>query len=170
MSCTLLACKRSLHAGKMYIFLSPEKRLILIELFSYKMAENNRNFTCVACHPEEEIVITGDDTGRVVLWQGIFSKKTQAVFHWHTLPVNCVAFSTLGSHFYSGANESVLVKWVIENPNIKQFLPRWVQLGHSKVVKFLNTNWTISDCQLALLSSQYQTTMPMLLLLPQITQ
>ncbi|ERL83484.1 WD repeat-containing protein 75-like [Dendroctonus ponderosae] len=91
---------------------------------SYKMAENNRTFTCVACHPEEEIVITGDDTGRVVLWQGIFSKKTQAVFHWHTLPVNCVAFSTLGSHFYSGANESVLVKWIIENPSIKQFLPR----------------------------------------------
>ncbi|KAL1517211.1 hypothetical protein ABEB36_001005 [Hypothenemus hampei] len=91
---------------------------------SYKMAKDNRTFTCVSCHPCEEMILTGDDTGRIVLWQNLFSKKTQAVYHWHTLPVQCMAFSTFGSYFYSGANEAVLVKWQIDNPKVKQFLPR----------------------------------------------
>ncbi|XP_050303801.1 WD repeat-containing protein 75 [Anthonomus grandis grandis] len=95
-----------------------------VNISFYNMAENNRNFTCVACHCEEQIVLTGDDTGRVILWQNIFKKKSQAVFHWHTLPVKCIAFSTLGSYFYSGADECVLVKWQIDNPNQKKFLPR----------------------------------------------
>ncbi|XP_066254192.1 WD repeat-containing protein 75 isoform X1 [Euwallacea similis] len=93
-------------------------------LSSYQMAKNSRKFTCVSCHPQEEAVLTGDDTGRVVFWQNLFGKKTQAIYHWHNLPVKCLAFSTLGSYFYSGANEAVLVKWQIDNPKIRQFLPR----------------------------------------------
>lgn len=84
-----------------------------------------RIFTCVACHPEEQVVLTGDNTGRVLLWHSINSKKyvTQAVYHWHTLPVEAVCFSTSGTYFYSGAAECVLVKWDHTN-NIKNFLPR----------------------------------------------
>lgn len=98
--------------------------LATFKISRYEMAKNNRSFTCVACHPNEEIVLTGDDTGRVLVWQNIFGKKSQAVFHWHTLPVKCVAFSSLGSYFYSGADECVLVKWQFDNPNQKQFWPR----------------------------------------------
>ncbi|XP_060521016.1 WD repeat-containing protein 75 [Cylas formicarius] len=91
----------------------------------YNMAEHNRKFMCVTCHPTEEVVLTGDDTGRVVVWQNIFSnQKTQAVFHWHTLAVNCVGFSPQGSYFYSGADECVLVKWDFNNIHNRSFLPR----------------------------------------------
>lgn len=90
------------------------------------MAKDNRQFTCLACHPCEELVLTGDDTGRVILWSNIFGKKFQSVYHWHTLPVKSVAFSTLGSYFYSGAGECVLVKWQLNDSKQKQFLPRWV--------------------------------------------
>jgi NET1-associated nuclear protein 1 (U3 small nucleolar RNA-associated protein 17) len=87
--------------------------------------EQSREFTRVACHPDEKIILTGDNTGRVVAWQKIFSNEpSQAVFHWHTLPVRCLGFSTIGSHFYSGGNESVLVRWQLHNPLEKKFLPR----------------------------------------------
>ncbi|KAJ8927904.1 hypothetical protein NQ314_019534, partial [Rhamnusium bicolor] len=86
---------------------------------------NTRTFTCIACHPTEEVVLTGDNTGRVVVWQNIFSKdKAQAVFHWHTLPVRTVSFSTAGSYFYSGGEECVLIKWQFDNKNDRRFLPR----------------------------------------------
>ncbi|KAJ8969719.1 hypothetical protein NQ317_006108 [Molorchus minor] len=76
----------------------------------------SRTFTCIACHPSEELVLTGDNTGRVLVWQNIFNRnRTWAVYHWHTLPVRTVCFSTAGSHFYSGGEECVLVKWNLDN-------------------------------------------------------
>ncbi|GJQ70881.1 hypothetical protein Trydic_g799 [Trypoxylus dichotomus] len=85
-----------------------------------------RTFTCVACHPEEMAVLTGDNTGRVLLWHNMENKKnaSQAVFHWHTLPVQALCFSTSGTYFYSGAAECVLVKWDLNDNNFKNFLPR----------------------------------------------
>ncbi|CAH1186526.1 unnamed protein product [Phyllotreta striolata] len=96
---------------------------------------NERVFTCIACHPVEEIILSGDNTGRVLKWQNLFSKKpNQSVFHWHTLPVNTVSFSHTGSYFYSGGGESVLVKWLLENVNEKKFVPRLpAQINHIKV-------------------------------------
>ncbi|RZC38720.1 WD repeat-containing protein 75, partial [Asbolus verrucosus] len=87
--------------------------------------ENSRHFTCIACHSDREIVLTGDQTGRVVVWQKLFTRKpSQAVFHWHTLPVQCLSFSVAGSYFYSGGLESVLVRWQLDNHFEKKFLPR----------------------------------------------
>ncbi|KAJ3663535.1 hypothetical protein Zmor_007789 [Zophobas morio] len=87
--------------------------------------DSPREFTCVACHPENEIILTGDSAGRVVVWQRIFtSKPSKAVFHWHTLPVKCLGFSTSGSYFYSGGDESVLVRWQLDNHYERKFLPR----------------------------------------------
>lgn len=87
---------------------------------------NKRTFTCVACHPEFSCIATGDSSGRILLWQNIFSNSapTQCTYHWHTLPVNCISFSTSGSEFYSGADECVLVKWYVDKPLQKNFLPR----------------------------------------------
>lgn len=59
------------------------------------------------------------------MWQNIFTKTpSKAVFHWHTLPVKCIGFSTTGTYFYSGGDESVLVKWQLDNHLEKKFLPR----------------------------------------------
>lgn len=67
------------------------------------MINESRSFTCISCHPTEEMVLVGDNTGRVILWQNIFGNdKTQNVFHWHTLAVQTVSFSPSGSYFYSG--------------------------------------------------------------------
>ncbi|KAF2903057.1 hypothetical protein ILUMI_03126, partial [Ignelater luminosus] len=88
--------------------------------------EASKHFTCVACHPEQECVITGDSLGRVILWYNLTDPKntSRAVYHWHTLPVRSLSFSSSGTNFYSGAGECVLVKWYLDNPHHKEFLPR----------------------------------------------
>lgn len=85
-----------------------------------------RWFTCVACHPEERCIATGDNAGRVLIWRNLLTsgKPTWAVYHWHQLPVQVITFSQAGSHFYSGAGECVLVKWTLDIPLDRRFLPR----------------------------------------------
>ncbi|KAK5639876.1 hypothetical protein RI129_010687 [Pyrocoelia pectoralis] len=82
-------------------------------------------FTCVACSPVEECVITGDSLGAILLWYDLESAQpSRAIYHWHTLPVHCLTLSYFGTTFYSGGGESVLVKWHMDNPHEKLFLPR----------------------------------------------
>lgn len=45
------------------------------------------------------------------------------MFHWHTLPVSDLVFSTEGNYLYSGGGECVLVKWNIQVED-RSFLPR----------------------------------------------
>ncbi|KAK2582531.1 hypothetical protein KPH14_004825 [Odynerus spinipes] len=91
----------------------------------HKTGKTGRIPTCIAGHPEEECVATGDSTGRVVLWRSLFQTRPYtAVYHWHTLPVTEIAFSKTGAHMYTGGGECVLVKWTIGNPQDKSFLPR----------------------------------------------
>lgn len=87
---------------------------------------SNRKFTCLRCHPENASVATGDSSGRILLWQNILDGEipAQAVYHWHTLPVRCLAFTYSGTELYSGADERVLVKWNLANPHEQEFLPR----------------------------------------------
>ncbi|GLV34579.1 lethal (2) 05287 [Carabus blaptoides fortunei] len=105
------------------------------KMFCYAFAGANKTvkcrttrdtaFTCVACHPDQHSVATGDCTGRVIVWYGLFTGTApiQTVYHWHTLPVNVVSFSQSGTVLYSGADECVLVKWRLDNLH-KEFLPR----------------------------------------------
>ncbi|KZC09641.1 WD repeat-containing protein 75, partial [Dufourea novaeangliae] len=91
----------------------------------HKTGKTGRIPTCIAGHPEEECVATGDSTGRVVVWRNLFQTRPYtAVYHWHTLPVTEIAFSKSGGHMYTGGGECVLVKWVLANPLHKSFLPR----------------------------------------------
>ncbi|XP_076674924.1 WD repeat-containing protein l(2)05287 [Andrena cerasifolii] len=91
----------------------------------HKTGKTGRIPTCLAGHPEEECVATGDSTGRVVVWKSLFQARPYtAVYHWHTLPVTEIAFSKSGGHMYTGGGECVLVKWVIANSHQKSFLPR----------------------------------------------
>ncbi|XP_017882412.1 WD repeat-containing protein 75 [Ceratina calcarata] len=110
-----------LHDVDLHIF-NPSRNLI-DKL--HKTGKTGRLPTCIAGHPEEECVATGDSTGRVVVWRNLFqSRPYTAVYHWHTLPVTEIAFSKSGGHMYTGGGECVLVKWVLANPHHKSFLPR----------------------------------------------
>lgn len=64
----------------------------------HKTGKTGRLPTCIAGHPEEECVATGDSTGRVLVWRNIFQTRPYtAVFHWHTLPVTEIVFSNSGN-------------------------------------------------------------------------
>lgn len=82
--------------------------------------------TCIATHPTEELVATGDVTGRIFLWRELFSQSEPmtALYHWHHTPVNTIAFTLSGSHFYSGGCENTLVKWNANAILDKEFVPR----------------------------------------------
>ncbi|XP_066602543.1 WD repeat-containing protein 75 [Prorops nasuta] len=91
----------------------------------HKTGKTGRLPTCIAGHPREECVATGDSTGRVVVWRNLFQNRPYtASYHWHTLPVTEIAFSFSGGHMYTGGGECVLVKWTLNNPLQKSFLPR----------------------------------------------
>lgn len=92
---------------------------------SWKNAKKNE-LTCVATHPTEQLVATGDVSGRIFLWRELFvkSEPMTALYHWHHTPVNTIAFTLSGSHFYSGGFENVLVKWNANTPHEREFVPR----------------------------------------------
>lgn len=81
--------------------------------------------TAVACHPTEECVLIGDNSGRILLIQDMFAQTpVRAKYHWHSLPVRALTFSASGTSFFSGGEEAVLVKWNVNDHHNKQFLPR----------------------------------------------
>lgn len=101
------------------------KNMDIIVLFFRLFISRQLHFTCITFHSTEECLLTGDSLGRVILWNNLQDPKpTQTIYHWHTLPVNCVAFSKFGTFFYSGGDECVLVKWDVDNTENKAFLPR----------------------------------------------
>lgn len=59
---------------------------------------DQRKFTCVALHSEKLIMATGDISGRILIWHDFVhkSRPVKTVYHWHTLPVNSVCFSSEG--------------------------------------------------------------------------
>ena len=97
---------------------------IILNAYNFRHSIKDKYFTCLVCHPNEEIVLTGDNLGRIILWQNLDKKPVKTIYHWHNMPVNTIAFSASGTSFYSGASECVLVKWHFEDTNLKQFLPR----------------------------------------------
>lgn len=82
--------------------------------------------TTVVCHPIEEIVVTGDVCGRVLLYRQILVHREPmtTLFHWHHTPVTSITFTMSGSNFYSGGLENTLVQWDIKQEKPIKFLPR----------------------------------------------
>lgn len=113
-----------------YFALIQENILYCVDYFkgrskAWKNAKGNA-LTCLATHPTEQLVATGDTSGRIFLWRELFEKKEPmtALYHWHHTAVNSIAFSLSGSHFFSGGYENVLVKWDVNAVHERQFVPR----------------------------------------------
>lgn len=118
------------HSHGKYLAAICKDRFFSIDLSRNKCnwvrVRKSTHLTCVACHPTELCVATGDSIGRVFIWRDIIDNPAppQAIYHWHTLPVADVVFSQSGSFFYSGGGECTLVKWRLDSPHEKEFLPR----------------------------------------------
>lgn len=82
--------------------------------------------TSVACHPTEETVIIGDETGKIFIYYKLFYTKnpTNTLCHWHHNPVEALSFSESGSLFYSGGAERVLIGWDYNGKEKVSCLPR----------------------------------------------
>lgn len=82
--------------------------------------------TCLAFHPTEGCIATGDERGRITLWY-CFGKNVDrpvtTTMHWHAHQVAALAFTSDGTYLLSGGEESVLVIWQLQT-GFKQFLPR----------------------------------------------
>lgn len=118
-----------LSEGGAKFFVAVQKStLFIVDKHSSSFIAHNNVFqiNVVACHPEEDLVATGDCKGRIVLWRNIFDKNpVKAELHWHHMIVLSLAFSQSGTILYSGGVECVLVKWQINEKAItKDFLPR----------------------------------------------
>lgn len=117
------------NAGSNYFVAVQRYTIYVIDKSSEKfIAHNNSNvkINVVACHPEEEMIATGDVLGKIRLWRNIFTQSpVRAELHWHHMLVLSLAFSQSGTILYSGGAECVLVKWQIAEKSItKDFLPR----------------------------------------------
>lgn len=117
-------------------------------------------FTCVMTHPTEQLVATGDKLGRIFLWREIFAKSEPmtALYHWHHTPVNTIAFTLSGSHFYSGGYENVLVKWNANAAQEREYVPRmWGAAMHIVVGdKNLKVAVAADDNGIQILDAQLQ--------------
>lgn len=117
-------------------------------------------FTAVACHPTEECVLTGDNTGRILMYHDFSGNvPTRAKFHWHSLPIRTLCFSPTGTSFYSGGEESVLVKWNTDDYRNREFLPRLPATIKHVAVSANNTDIVVSteDNALHILDPQFKT-------------
>ncbi|KAF9432034.1 hypothetical protein BGZ76_011388 [Entomortierella beljakovae] len=82
--------------------------------------------TCLAFHPTEGCIATGDERGRITLWY-CFGKNVDrpvtTTMHWHAHQVAALNFTSDGTYLLSGGEEAVLVIWQLQT-GFKQFLPR----------------------------------------------
>lgn len=87
---------------------------------------NGDALTHVVCHPNEELVATGDVMGRILLYREIFKKgePQTTLYHWHHTPVTTITFTMSGSHFYSGGLENTLCHWELASDKPIDFVAR----------------------------------------------
>lgn len=114
------------HKSFLYIYEIRDRSSSCLKSRTHMITENI-NFTCVAFHPLDAVVATGDSLGRIMLWHNITSANPfKSVLTWHAQAVGDLAYSPSGSHLYSGGEEKVLVKWnlVGVHSGEKSFLPR----------------------------------------------
>jgi NET1-associated nuclear protein 1 (U3 small nucleolar RNA-associated protein 17) len=90
--------------------------------------------TCLALHPAEDWLATGDETGQIRLWYCLkddlsFEKAGEdktaptTTLHWHAHALQAIEFTPNGAYLLSGGEESVLVIWQLHTGK-KEFVPR----------------------------------------------
>lgn len=111
------------------------KHILYIYEIPVKVGSKNRShlvnqdkcFTCVAFHPTEPIIATGDNLGQIIIWNSFHtSSPSRSVLHWHSRSVADLTYSPSGTFLYSVGAEMVLVKWNLVGKHFgeKNFLPR----------------------------------------------
>lgn len=82
-------------------------------------------FTCIASHPRDEVVATGNELGQICIWSNFIegSRPTKSLHHWHSNPLTDLCFSSHGTTLYSGGQEAVVVAWELATGQ-KQLFPR----------------------------------------------
>uniref|UniRef100_A0A131XUS3 Putative wd repeat-containing protein 75 n=1 Tax=Ixodes ricinus TaxID=34613 RepID=A0A131XUS3_IXORI len=119
-SCGLYA---AIHKARLFVGDCTALAFSLKKFWS-KGKQHGVHFTCVTCHPTARTLATGDSLGCITIWQGLEEgAPARSVYHWHTLPVADLVFSSTGGFLLSGGGECVLVKWGLASGD-KQFLPR----------------------------------------------
>ncbi|ELT98172.1 hypothetical protein CAPTEDRAFT_208278 [Capitella teleta] len=91
-----------------------------------KNISKSGEFCCVSTHPKEMCIATGMKDGKIILWWFcVTERKITAIkpMHWHSLRVNDISFTALGTNFLSGGHECVLVRWQ-HNSSERSYLPR----------------------------------------------
>ncbi|XP_061648700.1 WD repeat-containing protein 75 [Phyllopteryx taeniolatus] len=117
------ASVKGLHLG-VYFFKKQKE-------FSFSLKHDNKKggkntFTCVACHPKDDVISTGHEDGKIRLWRNFNHMKeyTYSTLHWHHNAVSSLCFTPEGTNLLSGGVESVLVQWKYGQESQRDFLPR----------------------------------------------
>ena len=92
---------------------------------THRFKNKNERMISVSCHPHLPMVVVGCRNGKILVINNVDTDVcTRVVYHWHSLPVEAVAFSRDGTHFLSGGHECVLVRWNLSAAGERQFVPR----------------------------------------------
>lgn len=113
--------------------LAQENSIYVVDAVNWKsnrMSNASRQqVTCLEFHPEEEIIATGDVTGKIFTWRNFYEKfPLTSLYHWHHTKVNSLQFTESGTSLWSSGNENVLVRWGLKSRE-KSFLPRLPSIG-----------------------------------------
>lgn len=111
--------------------------------------------TCVRANNIRPMVAAGDSSGRIYLYTGDFKRQIDRTkLHWHSLPVNDLAFSSTGNTLFSVGGESgCVVVWDISKNNIgkKRVIPR---LGMP--IRFVNCGNSLNQLILSFEDNEIQ--------------
>lgn len=89
--------------------------------------------TCLAIHPNDEYIVTGDEKGQLRFWyclstsvpvfaSGSNAQTKTSTLHWHAHAVSSVIFTPNGAQLLSGGEEGVLVLWHMHTGR-REFVP-----------------------------------------------
>lgn len=118
--------------GKLKYFVICQGNFVFIvnyETWKWRKLSNrmNKPITLVKVHPTEEAFATGDVDGQITIWRNFFMIDDDVVmtkYHWHHTHVVALAFTPTGATIFSGASETVLVKWDMLKSDVAKFVPR----------------------------------------------
>ncbi|CAG2104917.1 unnamed protein product [Medioppia subpectinata] len=115
----------AIHENQLFVYSVPKN--LSSQRRRHLMAADKK-FTCIACHPYEEMIATGDSLGRITIWHDFVENNypSRSIMHWHQWPVADICLSPEGTSLYSVGAENTLVRWTISGNNFgkNDFMPR----------------------------------------------